>query len=89
MKIEEAVRGSSVESTIKSFARQKDGRGAYLALVSNHAGTTKYRAIMKKRNIKWNGRAYPLETHVSNHRNAINDLNDCFNHKNVSVPNNE
>ena len=94
MKIEEAVRGSSVESTIKSFARQKDGRGAYLALVSNHAGTTKYRAIMKKRmnflqNIKWNGRAYPLETHVSNHRNAYDDLSDCSNYITVSVPNDE
>ena len=43
MKIEEAVRGTSVKSTVKTFARQKDGRGAYLALISNHAGDTKYR----------------------------------------------
>ena len=63
MKIEEAVRGTSVESTIKSFSRAKDGRGAYLALISNHAGETKYRAIAKKctnllQNIKWNGRVW-------------------------------
>ena len=90
-KIEEAVRGTSVESTIKSFARSKDGRGAYLALIANHAGETKYRAIMKKRmnilqNIKWNGRSYPLESHVSNHRQAVDDLKECSRHITVSVP---
>lgn len=90
-KIEEAVRGTSVESTIKSFARSKDGRGAYLALIANHAGETKYRSIMKKRmnllqNIKWNGRSYPLESHVSNHRQAVDDLKECSRHITVSVP---
>lgn len=94
MKIEEAARGTKVESTIKSFARRKDGRGAYLALVANHAGTTKYRSIMKKRmnflqNIKWNGRSYPLESHVSNHRVAFDDLRDCSSHITVPVPNDE
>ncbi len=94
LKIEEAARGTKVESTIKSFARRKDGRGAYLALVANHAGTTKYRAISKKRmnflqNIKWNGRSYPLESHVSNHRVAYDDLRDCANHITVPVPNGE
>ena len=60
IKIEKATRGTSVESTVKSFSRRKDGRGAFLALISNHAGDTKYRAILKKRmnllqTIKWNG----------------------------------
>ena len=91
MKIEKAARGTQVESTVKTFARRKDGRGAYLALIANHAGDTKYRAIQKKRmnllqNIKWNGRAYPLESHVSNHRQALDDLRDCSNHITVSVP---
>ena len=91
MKIEEAVRGTSVESTVKTFARQKDGRGAYFALISNHAGDTKYRAISKKRlnllqNIKWNGRSYPLESHVSNHRQAVDDLRECSQHITVPVP---
>ena len=48
-KVEEAARGTSCESTIKAFSRKKDGRGAYLALISNHAGDVKYRAIAKKR----------------------------------------
>ena len=91
MKIEKASRGTSVESTVKSFARRKDGRGAFLALIANHAGDTKYRAILKKRmnllqNIKWNGRAYPLETHISNHRQAVDDIRECSNHITVSVP---
>jgi len=48
-KVEEAARGTSCESRIKAFSRKKDGRGAYLALISNHAGDIKYRAIAKKR----------------------------------------
>ena len=92
MKIEEAVRGTSVESTVKTFAARRDGRGAFLALVANHAGDTKYRSISKKRmnhlqNIKWNGRAYPLESHVSNHRQAVDDLRECSDHITVTVPN--
>jgi len=91
IKIEEAVRGTSVESTIKSFSRSKDGRGAYYALIANHAGETKYRSISKKRmnllqNIKWNGRNYPFESHVSNHRQAFDDLKECSKHVTVQVP---
>ena len=92
MKIEEAVRGTSVESTVKTFASRRDGRRAFMALIANHAGEIKYRSISKKRlnhlqNIKWNGRAYPLESHVSNHRQAVDDLRECSTHITVTVPN--
>lgn len=91
MAIAKAVAGTSVESTIKSFSRSKDGRGAFQALISNHAGDIKYRSIVKSRmnlltNIKWNGRSYALETHVSNHRQAVDDLNECEDHINNQVP---
>ena len=91
MLIEKAARNTSVESTVKAFARKKDGRGAYFAIMANHAGDTKYRAIHKRRmnllqNIKWNGRAYALETHVSNHRQAVDDISECSNHITVVVP---
>jgi hypothetical protein len=91
MKVEEATHGTSCESTIKAFSRRKDGRGAYLALVANHAGDVKYRAIAKKRqnllqNIKWTGMSYPLETHVSNHRQAYDDIRECATHITVPVP---
>ena len=64
-----------------------------MALVANHAGDIKYRSILKScmnllTNIKWNGRSYPLETHISNHRTAVNDLNDCQSHINNQVPDN-
>ena len=49
MKIEEDARRTSVESTIKSFSRRKDGRGAFQALISNHAGDVKHCSISKKR----------------------------------------
>ena len=46
---------------------------------------------MKKRmnllqSIKWNGHAYPLETHVLNHRQAVDDLRECSEHITVPVP---
>ena len=37
-------------------------------------------------NIKWNGRSYPLESHVSNHWTAVDDLNECSAHITVAVP---
>jgi len=88
---EKACRGTSVESTVKGFSRTQNGRGAYLALIDHHAGDSKYRAIMKKRmnllqNIKWNGRNYTLEKHISNHHQAAEDLNDCAAHITVSIP---
>jgi len=92
MMIAKAVAGTSVESTIKSFSRTKNGRKAFEALIANHAGDTKYRSIVKARNnllqnIKWNGRNYPLEQHVSNHRTAIDDLAECAIHIKNAVPN--
>mmetsp|Transcript_4425 Transcript_4425/g.6467 ORF Transcript_4425/g.6467 Transcript_4425/m.6467 type:complete len:288 (-) Transcript_4425:435-1298(-) len=86
-----ASRGTSVESIVKVLSRRKDGHGAFLALIANHAGDIKYRAIHKKRMtllhaIKWNGRSYPLESHVSNHRQAVDDLRDCSNHITIAVP---
>ncbi len=94
IKIEEAVRGTSCESTIKPFARVKNGRGAYEALIANHAGDEKYRNISKKRlkylqSVKWTGRSYPLENHVNQHRTCYDDLRDCAIHITVSVPTQE
>ena len=91
MAISKACAGTSVESTIKSFSRRRDGRGAYFALVANHAGDNKYRLIVKTRmniltNTKWNGRTYPLEQHISNHRQACDDLTDAATHIGNQIP---
>ena len=92
MKLEKSTRGTSVESTVKSFPSRKDGRGVFLTLIANHTGDTKYRAILKKRmhllqNIRWDGRGYPLENHVSNHRQSVDERWECESHITVSVPN--
>ena len=49
VKIEEASRGASVYSTIKSFSRSKDRRGTFQALINNHASDVKCHSISKKR----------------------------------------
>ena len=88
-KIEETARGTSVESTLKHLSRRKYGRGAFLALIANHASDVKYRAIAKKRQnllqtIKLTGNSYALETRVSNHRQAYYDLRECSTH--ITIP---
>ena len=37
-------------------------------------------------NIKWNGRPYPLEQHVSNHRTAVDDIKECNAHIGTAIP---
>ena len=91
MKIEEASRWTSVESEIKPFSRSKDGRGSFQDLISNHDGKVKYRSTSKKRlnllqNIKQNGQAYPLESHVANHRQAHEDLMEYSAHVQYAIP---
>jgi hypothetical protein len=92
MAISKACAGTSVESTIKSFSRRRDGRGAYFAFMANHAGDNKYsRLIVKTKmniltNTKWNGRTYPLEQHISNHRQACDDLTDAAAHIGNQIP---
>ena len=51
----------------------------------------KYRAIANKRKnllqiIKWTGNSYALETHVSNHRQAYDDLRELSTHITLPVP---
>jgi hypothetical protein len=91
MCIEKACRGTSVESTVNAYSRSQDGRGAFfLALRDHHAGDSKYRAILKTRtnlltSIKWNARQHSLDKHVSNHRQAHEDLQDCSTHITVII----
>lgn len=92
MAISKAVWGTSAESSIKTFSRTKDGRGAFLALIATHASDVKYRAIVEFRNnlltnIKWTGRSYPLDTHIADHRQAVDDPTDCAMHVQNQIPN--
>ena len=79
MKIEDSSSGPWMESTINYFYRYKDVRGAFHALIANHAGEAKHRFISKKRlnllqNVKWNCQACPLESCAHDHRQAFYDL---------------
>ena len=92
MMISKTVSGTSVESTIKSYLRRKDGQASFFALYSNQAGNSKYWSIVKSisnllQNIKWNGRNYPLEQYVSNHWTAIYDFYVCATHIGNAIPN--
>ena len=92
MMISKALDGTSVESTIESYSRRKDDHAAFLALILNHTGDTKYRTIVKSKNkllhnIKWNVCNYPLGQHVSNHLTTIDDPRDCATHIGNTVPN--
>ena len=48
MILEKSARDTSVKFIIKAFSRKKDGRAAYLTVIANHTGDTKYREIHKK-----------------------------------------
>ena len=59
MMISKALSETSMDSKIKSYSRRKYIWAAFLALITNHVGDTKYKAIGKYRsnllhNIKWN-----------------------------------
>ena len=91
MNIKKSTRRTSVQSNVKKFYRRKDGRGKFLVFIFNYAGDTKYCAILKNsmyllQTIKWNVQSYPLETHVSNNRQAVEDIWKCATQITTSVP---
>lgn len=46
--LEEATRSTIYSATLKPFQRRKDGRAAYLALISQHAGDDKWEKELKE-----------------------------------------
>ena len=79
--VQDLVAGSTHESSIKSFRRARDGRGAYLALVQHNLGSSKWDRIIDTcenyllRN-EWNGKnvRFTLKMHITKHREAHNEL---------------
>ena len=78
--IEEATRGTKYVSTIKPHQRRKDGRGAWNAIVNQHAGIDKWEKLLKENdeflhNRRWRSSgSYALEHFVAQHRNAYTVL---------------
>ena len=92
--IEKAYRGTTCKSTVKTKTRTQDGRESYFALIDHNAVEAKYRAITKKRStqlqsVKYNGKSCSIEKHVSNRRQAVEDLTDCAEHITRNIPGEE
>ena len=89
--LEEATRSTVFASTIKPFARRKDGRSAWQSMVSSHAGADKWEALQKEKskflmNTKWNGRTYSLEKFTGMHRSSFVQLEEAALHINFQLP---
>ena len=92
--IERATRGNPAFSgTITSFRRNKDGRGAYMAFQSQHAGKDVWERSIQAANFflhngKWNGVGnIKFITHASKHRSMYIDLCEAAEHVDVECPN--
>ena len=90
--IEEATRGSQYAHTIKSYSRTKNGRGAWLAIMTSHVGINQWEKIEKdntswRLNSKWNGKKYALESFCSQHRAKFQQLEEASLHLNFQLPN--
>ena len=89
--LEVATRNTIYASTIKPFARGKNGREAWNALISSHAGQDKWERMQKDKfkflmNTKWNGRSYGLEKFTGQHRSNFIALQECQLHVNFQLP---
>ena len=89
--LEEATRNTVYSSTVRAFARRRDGRGAWKAIVSNHAGSDKWELLQKENmkwllNTKWTGRNYSLEKFCNQHRTRFVNLEEAQNHVDFQLP---
>ena len=89
--LEEATRNTVYSSTVRAFARRRDGRGAWKAIVSNHAGADKWELLHKENmkwllNTKWTGRNYSLEKFCNQHRTRFVNLEEAQNHVDFQLP---
>jgi hypothetical protein len=91
--IEYAVWGHDVAATIAPFRHTRDGRGALLALKSQHAGKAIYNQLVKEaenvlKNRQWSGTtSITLQQHMGLHRKAFITLSKCAEQIPVDVPN--
>ena len=90
--IEYAVWGHDVAATIAAFCRARDGRGALLALKSQHAGKAIYDQLVKEaenmlKHRQWSGTSsITLQQHMGLHRKAFITLSECAEQIPVDVP---
>ena len=92
--LQDMVSGTSFESSVKTYQRRRDGRGAYFALCQHNLGSSKWDKILEdaesyvsKR--EWNGRnhRFNLKSHINKHREANNDMIRASQHVQYALPN--
>ena len=92
-KLEEATHGTTYMALTKPFQRAKNGRGAYAALTSQHAGREKWESEIHQQddllhNWLWKGQSnFPLEGFVAQHPNAFVSMQQCAEHVSFQLPN--
>ena len=93
--ISTALAGTSAMVSITKHQRKRDGRKAYLDLVTHNMGSSKWEKIVENAESLlssrvWNGKnaRYPLRIHISKHREAYNDL-ERASHQITYVPPND
>ena len=88
------LKGTSFEVSIQPFKRNRDGRGAFLALSEHNLGSNRWETVLERAdhivsNTIWNGKSnrYPLKLHLAKHREAHNDMIRASQHIDYEVPN--
>ena len=90
--LEEATRSTIYSATLKPYQRRKDGRAAYLALISQHAGDDKWEKELKEQeNLMktrvWKGNSnFSLEQFIDQHRAAFISMQQCSEHVPFQLP---
>jgi hypothetical protein len=78
--LEVATRGTQYSATLKGFQRNKDGRGAYLSILSQHVGLDKLQLAVTKHESfltsqKWKSTSnLSLESFCAKHRTAFEGI---------------
>lgn len=92
--IQDMVQGTSFESSIKSFQRTRNGRGAYRALCQHNLGSSKWDKIIEEAETyvmkrEWNGKNYrfSLRNHIGKHREAHNEMMRASQFVDYELPN--
>ncbi|GFH62136.1 hypothetical protein CTEN210_18612 [Chaetoceros tenuissimus] len=83
--LETATKGTQYATTVTTFSRTKNGRSAYLAIVTSHIGGDKWDKQVETNvdiimNREWNGKSYKLEKFCNQHRQAHAKLADAKAH---------
>lgn len=92
-KLEIATQGTSKNTTLDPYRRRKNGRDAFFALVSTHAGKDRWQQLITENekilhDNKWKGNSsYTLAKHCEAHRTAFANIRQAAEHVPYEVPN--